>query len=354
MSSPPKSNTKLLDELLENNAFQPNDSKHLQSETYVQRQDCLNAFLKGDCKGCLEKMLQTGLLRCEHFENSPELWKLYLSACSQVKFETLGISLSKAARSNFSEFDPSRAQRILAQEPLCEQMAGTLMYLTCCYKCARAENSIGMMKSLEVASRDYIRDCSEQIERSGDTREASQVLELVWFYMFYVQSEESQKRMSSLLYEQLCKFAPGVSRVLQTSSENKPSVTLESQLISRIEALAPKRSSMVQNCQHRKLKPSGPRALPSGRSSETTPVLAPVSTTVKPDKAAPLNTSKLKALVIRLQPFLSSKFVPVMVFALLLALKKAQKVTALPNKLARILVIILRRLGGIINIILSI
>lgn len=354
MSSPQVSSTKLLEELLENKAFQPDSHKALESETENQLQDCLNAFLKGDCKGCLEKMFQAGLLRGEYLENDPKLWKLYLSACSQIKFDVLEVSLSKVGRSNFSKADVSRAQRILAQEPLCEQMAGVLMYLTCCYKCARADNSMEAMKNLEMASGDYIRKCSECSEHSGDTREANQVLELVWFYMFSLQGDGSHKRMSRILYEQLCESAPAVPRVLQAPSETNPAVTLENQLISRIEALAPKKPNIVQPLQQRKLKPTNSHPFSSDRTSEAIPVLAPVPTIIKPDKVASINTSKFKALITRLQPFLNSKSIPVLVFVLLLSLKKAQKVAGLPNKLAHILNVILRRLGGIINIILSI
>lgn len=178
-------------------------------------------------------LLTANLLKRDVLETNAKIWKLFISACSGAKMATLGVSVQKVTDVAFCEVDIPRAQLVLKNETVCEEAAGILKYLGCCHEYVRSGASYHTMSDLAKRTLEYIRDYSS---RAGDVDDARQLYELVWFYVSAIQVQGLQKKMSTLLYEQICEAVPAVSRVLQNFNDTDLRTSLESRLLATIEA----------------------------------------------------------------------------------------------------------------------
>ncbi|SCU84841.1 LANO_0C02520g1_1 [Lachancea nothofagi CBS 11611] len=330
-----------LEELLRDEKFVSQEHEQGSKGGTGRYQNCLNDFLKGDHKKCLEHMLESGL-STEELNTNSEVWKLFISACREADFKVLGISVVKLAKAAFASSDISQVEKVLATEPLHERMAGVLMFLECNLKVCKLDGAGSLMSAkLEQVTKNLIlADC-----RVVDTLpEATQLRDLVLFYIFGVQAHNAPKRAPKSQYVALCEYVPELPKVLSNfAAEADHHTTLESEVRAKLGAVSEKtKAKQQQSLQHTSSRKS--RSLPHDSTIERQkpgPAAAPSSNTIVADRkdasihTAPMSLlARLQISVTKLWPQqLHKNFAPVAVLAIFLILKKTQRLRLLTKKL---------------------
>ncbi|CEP63990.1 Pex15p LALA0_S09e07140g [Lachancea lanzarotensis] len=350
-----------IEELLNDTAFESGDNSMKGDVTSEAYSACLNDFIKGDHKQCLEGMLNRGLLSPEVLSVNYEIWKLFVGACQEVDFHVLGTSVMKVLRINFAQTEFSATEQKLTGKPPTELIAGLLAYLKCSYKIAEQENSVTSMKQLAELVKKTIMNVSSVVKTIQETR---QLRNLVMFYLISLQGRGLQCRSLKALFTILCDETPTLRVALQR--ETSSGDTFENRIIQELDTLAEKKNPGLSHSSkspgRRKSKTPHTKKVDEKFHSHHTPETKPQpaaahNNILKPRKKPQTQLFSLPRLV-RFQNTLTSlsrnllnkKIAPVVVLVLLFVLKKSGTISQLARKIPALL----RRLVTLLNILMSI
>ncbi|SCU82023.1 LAFA_0C08614g1_1 [Lachancea sp. 'fantastica'] len=348
-----------VEELLNDKAFEagnnPAEDDPVSEQPYVL---CLNDFIKGDHKQCLEDMLYRGLLSCEVLSNDYKVWQLFVSACQDVDFHVLGTSVMQVVRTHFAISEFSAVEQRLIDVTPTERITGLLAFLRCSCKIAELDNSSMAIKSLAKQTKTTIVNVSKV---THNLEEARQLRDLIIFYLISVQSHGLQCRSPKALFLALCDENPSLRVALQ--QEASPGGTLEDSIIQELDANAEKKKSgslhSPNQLGRRKTKTMTTKneedksiGLQPKTKSQTTP-----RSTVRAQKpqaqfsfSLPRLVSFRRSLVNLSRHLLNKNIAPIVLLVLLFVLKKSQLLAQLARKIPNLF----KRLVALLNILMSI
>lgn len=221
MSKVSKPHPVTLQDLLNDERFGDNSANiHHQQAFENDYSSSLNSYIQGNEKRALEKMFSCGLLDESFLNTDLRIWKLLLSALCDVSLDSVGVSLQRViGRLLTNEAYLTTLKKLVARDPLYEQIGTLLKYFQSCHKYLKLDenNNSSNIMILEDDVREYIREVSTSV---STMQEIQQFNAVVVFYLFQAQHELLHKKLSKTLYRKLCDYAPAVSDKLKVNNDS--------------------------------------------------------------------------------------------------------------------------------------
>lgn len=329
-----------LQDLLKDSRFQDVQQEGSLNTQQAQYSTCINLYIKGDKKACLERMFTYELLAKETLRSNLNIWKLFLSICFDTPFEVFGVSIQNVLKREFSVTDIPQVRSLVQGEPIGEQIGIMIKYLTCILKCHSffVAEETARPNDLETSTRDFIINISGTAQTKDDVR---QLKDLVEFYLLDLQVTALRKRKSPALYEDICEQVPGLHS--QFSVENGGNPTFEAELLTKL-------SDPIKKKSRKALRKKKSKSLPMG-----TPAPSTLGVT---KNLQPLDVPKTLRWLHSLKKLLSfrhsSRALAVIILAILFSVKRAQTLSIIANRGIQATKVLFKYIYNIIQILLSI
>ncbi|CAI4052727.1 hypothetical protein SUVZ_15G1100 [Saccharomyces uvarum] len=181
-------------------------------------QECLNLFIKGEIKDCLEKMSEVGFIDLSIFKSNPMILDLFVSACDLVpNFNDLCLTLKGEVLNTFTLDDP---RCIEIQEIILKDLNKLLIInklFRCCIKAIQSNETEYMehernILDVESQIRNFILAYTTKMRTTVDVFGLQELIEI---FIFQVQVKLEHKKLSKNLYWALCKTLPNLSSTLK-------------------------------------------------------------------------------------------------------------------------------------------
>lgn len=205
----------LNDDLFNNHGKSTKSENDERNEVF---QECLNLFIKGEIKDCLERMYEAGFIHLGIFKSNPMILDLFVSACDLVSnFNELGLTLKGEVLNTFT-LDHPRCIEI--QEIILKDLNKLLIInklFRCCIKAIQSGGTEYMERErtiLDVESeiRNFILAYTTKMRTTVDVFGLQELIEI---FIFQVQVKLEHKKLSPNLYWALCKTLPNLSATLK-------------------------------------------------------------------------------------------------------------------------------------------
>lgn len=241
----------LLDDDLFNSHSESTKSKN--DERNEVFQECLNLFIKGEVKDCLEKMSEAGFIDLGIFKSNPMILDLFVSACDLVpNFNDLGLTLKGKVLNTFTLDDP---RCIEIQEIILKDLNKLLIInklFRCCIKAIQSNEPEYMehernILDVESQIRNFILTYTTKMRTTVDVFGLQELIEI---FIFQVQGKLEHKKISTNLYWALCKTLPNLSPTLKGLHSFK-NESIEDAILNSID------TKIQKNMAKSKAKPKG-------------------------------------------------------------------------------------------------
>ncbi|SCU96507.1 LAMI_0F06788g1_1 [Lachancea mirantina] len=336
-----------LQDLLNDNEFQVQDfnqERNDASNIDVIVRDSLSLFIKGDPKRSLELLCSPGVLGREDLKRHSQVWKLFVSAYRDARYDTLGVSLQKVFKESFRHANFEHIKKISTSEPIQERIGLTLKYFECCSKCARRSSNKDQTELLAQETRASLQFFADQKYQSAQDK-SRVLMPLVSFYIFTIGIELRHQPPSRALLDSLTRRVPSLSEILDSQDETATRNLGFNSIYARLDELARKKRSSKPVCTIEENRP------------KTEIIELPRSQVQKPASQKALSSAELlhwrSVMNIIIQKRINPKTA---VFVVLIALFAMKRVKNFPVSLRKILLILrsfFRNVLRIIQLILS-
>ncbi|CCD23007.1 Pex15p NDAI_0A08540 [Naumovozyma dairenensis CBS 421] len=200
--------------------YNTNDDDDLKSDVDEAYQECLNLFLKGKIKSCLEKMLELDLLQVQLLKSNKDIFVLFLLACKTNNDgpRILGINIQKIAEIIFDGVFMSTNNLLFQFDNTEEYIRFLNIYFHCCVEQVELEGKdkgksiFNLKNSLEHAI-----DNTLLLPRVDDTQVTEGIQELVHTLLFDIEIKSMKKQRTPTLYLELSNRIPELSNLLNES-----------------------------------------------------------------------------------------------------------------------------------------
>ncbi|CDO95680.1 unnamed protein product [Kluyveromyces dobzhanskii CBS 2104] len=278
--------TKRLEQLLDDERFrlnlQPVDTEK------SHEQECLDLYVKGDLKDCLERMYEHGLLNGDKLQTSLKSWQLMMDCLGQMNCVTvIGTSLDKCLKTWFTS--ESSLQQLIKTKPLSEKLTITYQFFHASLQFWRrnVKQHYEHIDELSISCKELILQTSRRCHTATEVQNLSRILELL---IFDVQIGTLQKKASLTMYTRFCQLDDQLETKFKSILiEPTQSLDIDTYFRQRIQPKAtakPKLKSKPKNkSQNRPTKPkpkSQPALQPAAdtNSQATNTAIAPTGQTL--------------------------------------------------------------------------
>lgn len=189
----------LNDDLFNNHGKSAKSENDERNEVF---QECLNLFIKGEIKDCLERMYEAGFIHLGIFKSNPMILDLFVSACDLVSnFNELGLTLKGEVLNTFT-LDHPRCIEI--QEIILKDLNKLLIInklFRCCIKAIQSGGTEYMERErtiLDVESeiRNFILAYTTKMRTTVDVFGLQELIEI---FIFQVQVKLEHKKLSQFV-----------------------------------------------------------------------------------------------------------------------------------------------------------
>ncbi|QEU59128.1 Pex15 [Kluyveromyces lactis] len=264
--------TTRLEQLLDDDRFRLNlQPVDIEKE---HAQECLDLYVKGDLKECLELMYEYGLLNSNKMQTSLKSWQLMMDCVSQMNnVGEIGTSLDKRLKEWFT--NEELLLRIIKTKPLSDQLIITYQFFYSSLKFWKrnVKQNYEHIDELSISCKELILQTSRRCQTVTEIQNLSQILD---FLIFDVQIETLQKKASITMYTRFCQLDDKLQSKLKANKvKHAQSLDIDTYFC---EKLQPKPKPKPKS-KSRSQKPKNQVQIGAATSStSTTAVIAPAST----------------------------------------------------------------------------
>lgn len=228
--------TKKLDQLLDDSRLRI-ESEPIDEER-LNAQECLDLFVKGDLKGCIELMYLNGLLSDEKMGNSMESWQLMMDCISQLEnVSLLGTSIERALKQWFSQ--EHELQRLVMKQPLNEQLNTMYQfyYSSLRFWKQNMKRYYQHIDAISISCRELVLQTSR---RCTTPQEIQQLAQLLDFLIFDVQVDTLKKAVNLSMYTRFCQLDNQLESKFKSNKLETASTDIDAYFRQKIQFRMPK------------------------------------------------------------------------------------------------------------------
>lgn len=218
-------------------------------------QKCLSLFIRGDIKGCLESMVENGLLSEETLSDDVEVYDLYLTACNEIlNFQDLGVTLKNIVRDTYS----AKVESLKMVDHYASDMEKVMefwdKYFNNCIKTIPIRRDPEFSMFLQTELKLTLSKSAGRIYMNGSNGVTIPTLlyfkKLVHLYIFKLEIENMGSKRNVKLYQKLCSSIPHLSEILTDNSMNGKGNSYESTILAQLEPPLEKKTPTPQIGNH--------------------------------------------------------------------------------------------------------